>query len=279
MVMPSSSVRIEANGCVILNEGSVNGDTGTQSGGRKIDVMTPVAEVTDNGTRFTVSHDRNKGVTTVAVAEGSVLVQPTKAGASAIRVGAGERIKVPGPDKASPSDPSIPTPSPQGTVAKVDFTELKPGDINGDEFGAAGLQLAASKGRLYVLPAQLPAMVMPAGQKQVLAVRGDDRGGDVRVTEFALEFNPPVKSFTITLPGLRGGASFPTYSITAFNPSGAIVGMVGREHWIPTVPEPARITLNKGMMSRAVISVDNRFGNTAWATYNCLPIVEIELQR
>lgn len=163
---------------------------------------------------------------------------------------------------------------------KVGFTDLKSGaDINGDEFRAAGLQLTASKGRLFVLPAQLPAMVMHADQKQVLAVRGDDRGGDVRVTEFTLEFNPPVKSLTITLPGLRGGASFPTYSITAYNPAGAIVGMVGQEHWIPTVPEPARITLNKGMMTRAVISVDNRFGNTAWATYNCLPIAEIELQR
>ena len=157
--------------------------------------------------------------------------------------------------------------------ARVDFTGLKPGYLSGDEFRAAGVRLTALKGRLYVLPVQSPAMVVPAGRTQLLAVEGD------RVTEFAIEFDPPVKSFTITLPGLRGGASFPTYSITAFNPSGAGFDRVGQEHWIPTVPEPARITLNRGLMSRAVISVDNRFGTTAWATYNCLPIVEIEVQR
>jgi hypothetical protein len=158
-------------------------------------------------------------------------------------------------------------------LAKVGFAELKLGDIKGDEFGAVGLQLTASKGRLQVLPTQLPAMVMPAGQAQVLTVSGD------RVTEFALEFSPPVTSFTITLPGLRGGASFPTYSITAFNPAGLGFDVVGQEHWIPSVPDPVRITLGKGLMSRAVIFVDNRFGNTAWATYNCLPIAGIELQR
>ena len=277
MVMPGSVVRIEADGRVIVNEGSVNGDTGTQPGGRKIEVITPAAQVTDDGTRFSVSHDPIKNVTTVAVAEGAVRVQPTNAGAADRRVEAGARIEVPGPDTianatAMPAAPKA-TPSLQGISAKLGFSTLKPGYISGDEFSAVGVRLTASKGRLHVLPAQAPAMVMPAGQTQVLAVDGD------RVTEFALEFNPPVKAFTLTLPGLRGGASFPTYSITAFNPAGASFDVVGQEHWIPTVPAPARITLNKGMMSRAVIFVDNRFGNTAWATYSCLPLVEIELQR
>lgn len=194
-------------------------------------------------------------------------------------------VPAPEPTAAKANAPALKPATPeaklplQGTLGKVGFTELKPGDIKGDEFKAVGLQMTASKGRLYVLPAQSSAMVMPPGQKQVLAVRGDERGGDVRVTEFALEFNPPVKSFTITLPGLRGGASFPTYSIIAFDAAGARVDMIAWEHWVPRLPSPIKISLNKGMMSRAVISVDNRFGNTAWATYSCLPIVEIELRR
>jgi len=277
LVMPSSVVRIEVDGRVILNEGSVNGDTGTQPGDRKMEVIAPAAQVTDDGTRFSVSHDPIKNVTTVAVAEGAVRVRPTNAGAAARRVEAGARIAVPGPATAANASaiPAAPkaTPALQGISSTLVFSALKPGYISGEEFRAVGVRLTASKGRLHVLPAQLPAMVMPAGQTQVLAVAGD------RVTEFALEFNPPVKAFTLTLPGLRGGASFPTYSITAFNPAGASFDMVGQQHWIPSVPAPARITLDKGMMSRAVIFVDNRFGNTAWATYSCLPIAEIELQR
>lgn len=277
LVMPSSVVRIEVDGRVILNEGSVNGDTGTQPGDRKMEVIAPAAQVTDDGTRFSVSHDPIKNVTTVAVAEGAVRVRPTNAGAAVRRVEAGARLEVPGPAMtanatAMPAAPKA-TAALQGISAKLGFSTLKPGYINSDEFSAVGVRLTASKGRLHVLPAPAPAMVMPAGQTQVLAVEG------ARVTEFALDFNPPVKAFTLTLPGLRGGASFPTYSITAFNPAGASFDMVGQEHWIPTVPAPARITLNKGMMSRAVIFVDNRFGNTAWATYSCLPIAEIELQR
>jgi hypothetical protein len=158
------------------------------------------------------------------------------------------------------------------SIARVAFDQCSPGNVTGDEFKADGLRIAAVKGRLLVAAAAA-AMVMPGTRKQVLMVDGD------RVTEMAFAFDPPVKSFTITLPGIGGGSSFPTYQLTAYNRAGQGFDAIRQEHHVPTRPAPARLTLNSGEMSRVVLSVDNRFGNTAWATYNCLPIAEIELER
>ena len=157
-------------------------------------------------------------------------------------------------------------------IARVAFDQCSPGNFTGIEFKTHGLRVAAVKGRLLVAAAA-PPMVMPGARQHVLMMDGD------RVTEMAFAFDPPVKSFTITLPGIGGGASFPTYQLTAYNRAGQGFDGIGQEHHVPTRPVPARLTLSSGEMSRVVLSVDNRFGETAWATYNCLPIAEIELER
>lgn len=173
-----------------------------------------------------------------------------------------------------PEPPSVTPPATGLTgTALIDFDHLAPGPLRGDEFKAQGLQLLATQGRLAVTPAQSPPMMMPSGHKQVLTMEGG------RITEFALVFNPPVKSVSLTLPGLSGGSSFPTYSLTAFNSSGVGFDVVGQQHWIPKEAIPSRIKLHSGLMSRVVVSVDNRFGNIAWATFNCLPLAGIELER
>ncbi len=159
-------------------------------------------------------------------------------------------------------------------TARVHFDTLNPGRITGDEFKGRGLRLTTPQGNLMIVAAPTPPMVMPDGHRHLLMVNAG------LANEFALEFNPPVKSFTITLPGLTGGSSFPTYSVTSYDAAGVGFDKIGQEHWVPKVPNPLIIVVDSGrMISRAVIAVDNRFGKTAWATYNSLPIVQIELRR
>lgn len=150
--------------------------------------------------------------------------------------------------------------------------QLKTGDLGGDEFATKGLRMKALTGRLYVYDA-VPPMMMPGVRKKTIMVDGD------RITKLALEFDPPVRSFTMTLPGLTGGSSFPTFKMTAFNRAGIGFDVVGREHWIPSRPVPETIKMASGEMSRIEIAVDNVFGDTAWATFNCLPIVDMLLER
>lgn len=157
-------------------------------------------------------------------------------------------------------------------IIRVGFDQVKAGSMSSTQYRVPGLRIAAVKGTLSVMPAA-PSMVMRNGRKQLLMISGD------RVTEMAFEFDPPARAFTITLPGIGGGSSFPTYRMTAYNRAGQAFNAIGQEHWIPARPVPARITMNQGEMVRAVLSVDNRFGNTAWATFSCLPISEIEVER
>lgn len=156
--------------------------------------------------------------------------------------------------------------------ARIHFDSLTSDAITGNEFAAQGLRITSAGSRLFVTLAPQPPMSMPGGRKQVFMVDGGF------VTNVAFEFKEPVRSFTIVLPGLTNGSSYPTFQMTAFDASGQGVDSVGGEHWIPNNPTPTLFTMNSAPMSRVVISVDNRFGDTAWATYNCLPIAEIRLR-
>lgn len=168
--------------------------------------------------------------------------------------------------------PKPPRPAIRANESTLNFSAVRTGPLSGDEFFEEGVRLTATRGQMVATPAQ-PPMTMPAGASQVMMMQGD------RITEFVLTFDPPVKSFSLTLPGLSGGSSFPSYSIVAYGPSGAALKKIGVQHWIPKTPSPRKISYAQGPVARAVVRVDNRFGETAWATYNCLPITEIELRR
>lgn len=149
---------------------------------------------------------------------------------------------------------------------------LPSGDMTGDEFKSKGLRMKALKGKLVVFDAG-PPMAMPGVRKKVIIVDGGF------VSSMAFEFDPPVRSFTITLPGVTGGSSFPTFKMTAFNRAGVGYDVIGREHWIPDKPVTTTLTMNSGEIARIELDVDNRFGDTAWATFNCLPIMDMMLER
>jgi tetratricopeptide (TPR) repeat protein len=164
--------------------------------------------------------------------------------------------------------------APVGTPAPIQrfiFDGLAPGPISGDCFLPQGLRLVPIRGTLHVEPPTIPPMVMPAGRTKVLMVDGGF------VPQFAFDFDPPIKRFTITSVGVSGGASVPTWELTGFNRQGQVVASKGVLHHLPAAPETASLVA-PGMV-RIILSVDNRYGNTCWATYNCLPIAEIELER
>ena len=82
------------------------------------------------------------------------------------------------------------------------------------------MRLRAMKGKLVARPAD-NSMVMPAGCRTLLMMEGG------RETELAFEFDPPVKFFAITLPGIKAGSSLPTYTLTAFNREGRQFDIAG----------------------------------------------------
>lgn len=158
-------------------------------------------------------------------------------------------------------------------IARIWLNDLQSGAIKGDELSRLGLSMTSAKGSLAVMDAD-KSMVMPGGTRRLLIIEGE------RVTELAFTISPPARAFSITLPGISGGSSFPTFRMTAFDRAGRALDSVVREHWIPGQPRTERLTLSPGSeMTRVVIAVDNRFGDTAWATFNCLPIAEVEIVR
>ena len=146
------------------------------------------------------------------------------------------------------------------------------GNVAGDEFLKAGMRLRAVKGKLVARTAD-KSMVMPAGSRTLLMMEGG------QVTELAFEFDPPVKLFAITLPGLKARSSLPTYTLTAYNREGRPFDIAGQERHAPKQALPASIVMNTGEMSRVVLAVDNRAGEKARATFSCLPFFLVELAR
>ena len=146
------------------------------------------------------------------------------------------------------------------------------GDVAGDEFLKAGMRMRAVKGKLVARTAD-KSMVMPARCRTLLMMEGG------QVTELAFEFDPPVKFFTIILPGLKAGSSLPTYTLTAYNRDGRPFDIAGQERHVPKQALPASIIMNTGEMSRVILAVDNRSGGKAPATLSCLPFFLVELAR
>ncbi len=156
------------------------------------------------------------------------------------------------------------------TRMRVILDGVAEGNVTGDEFLKAGMRLRAVKGKLVARPAD-KSTVMPAGCRTLLMMEGG------RVTELAFEFDPAVKFFAITLPGIKAGTSLPSYSLTAFNREGRPFDIAGQEHHAPSQTLPASIIMNTGEMSRVVLAVDNRLGDKMRTAFNCLPVFVIEL--
>lgn len=152
----------------------------------------------------------------------------------------------------------------------VAFDTLNPGPLPADAFEAAGGRILDCNGTPVVADAA-PAMVVPAGHRHILLVEGG------RDTSLTLGFDPPLKRFSLTRVGLINGASIPTWALNAFDRGGKELATAGEQHG--SYQQPRQVSVSGAGIARVRLSTDNRFGEGTWATYNSLPVAEIEVER
>lgn len=173
---------------------------------------------------------------------------------------------------ASKPAPGAAAPGPRASAAAqtLAFSRLAPGALAPNAFGRSGLRFVPGQGAPGVY-AREPNMVLPKGRDRVLLVAGE------RVTSLTMTFDPPVRHFSLTRIGTAGGASVPTWTLRAFDRAGRIVASAGEEHGLP--PQPRRVSLEGRAIVRVQLDTDNRWGGGTWATWNSLPVVELEIAR
>jgi hypothetical protein len=165
---------------------------------------------------------------------------------------------------------AAPAPRASAAAQTLAFSRLAPGALAPNAFGRSGLRFVPGQGAPGVY-AREPNMVLPKGRDRVLLVAGE------RVTSLTMTFDPPVRHFSLTRIGTAGGASVPTWTLRAFDRAGRVVASAGEEHGLP--PQPRRVSLEGRAIVRVQLDTDNRWGGGTWATWNSLPVVELEIAR
>ena len=179
---------------------------------------------------------------------------------------------------------TVATPAATGTLppdsseaaVKINFSELAPGFLEADAFVSRGIRTLKTFGGRPAINDADAGMVLPRNYTRVLNVRGEHSQ-----TTLVFEFEPAIKSFTLTRIG-GNPTSLPTWTLEANDPSGRIVDTLTQMRGDTTEPRirtPATFSVRASTISSVSLAVDNRHGTGTWATYNCLPIVEIEFQR
>lgn len=161
-------------------------------------------------------------------------------------------------------------------VVKINFSDLAPGFLEADAFVSLGVRTLKTFGGKPAINDADPGMVLPRGYIRVLNVRGEHSQ-----TTLVFEFEPAIKNFALTRIG-GNPTSLPTWTLEAYDSSGRIVDTLTQMRGDTTEPRirtPATFSVRGSTISSVALAVDNRNGAGTWATYNCLPVVEIEFQR
>ncbi|HVF72413.1 MAG TPA: toll/interleukin-1 receptor domain-containing protein [Chthoniobacterales bacterium] len=188
--------------------------------------------------------------------------------------------------QSSPAPPpmvswAMPAESPPGPVdihrvLRINFDELTPGFLDSDAFASRGVRRLRTTGGKPAINAADAGMILKPGHQHVLNVRGNDPQ-----TSLIFEFDPPIKRFTLTRIGADPG-SLPNWTLEARNATGQLVDSLSEMRGTPAEPRirvPGYFTVTADAISSVGVVVDNRNGTGTWATYNCLPLVEVEFQR
>jgi hypothetical protein len=159
---------------------------------------------------------------------------------------------------------------------RINFDELPVGFLEPDALVSRGVRsLRTGGGRPAINDAEA-GMILTPGHRHVLNVRGNESQ-----TTVIFEFDPPVKRFTLTRIGANP-SSLPTWSLVARGLSGQRLDMLSQERGTPEdsrIREPGSFTVTGDAISTVGVVVDNSNGKGTWATYNCLPLIEIEFAR
>ena len=152
----------------------------------------------------------------------------------------------------------------------LNFDVLNAGAFPPNAFTARGARFVAEKGEALIAVAD-PNMILPDGRQNVLLLGGE------KVTSLTIHFAEPLRRLGVTRIGTRGGTSIPTWSLEAFDAQGKLVASTGETHGLPKTAQTFSVS-GAGIV-RVRLQTDNRNGNTVWATWNSLPVVEFEIER
>jgi hypothetical protein len=169
-----------------------------------------------------------------------------------------------------------PPPTSVEEIRKVNFSAFPSGFLEPNAFLSEGVQAVRTFGGRPAINDFDPGMVLPRGYTRVLNVRGNSP-----VTTVIFEFEPAIKSFSLTRIG-GNPTSLPTWTLDGSDSSGRIVDSVTQmrgDHGEPRIRTPATFAVRGDTISSVTLTVDNRHGTGTWATYNTLPLVEIEFRR
>jgi hypothetical protein len=183
-------------------------------------------------------------------------------------------VRTPPTTVATSPSPSPPTFAEE--ARKINFSAFSPGFLEPNAFLSAGVEALRTVGGKPAINDFDPGMVLPRGYTRVLNVRGNSP-----VTTVTFEFEPAIKSFSLTRIG-GNPTSLPTWRLEGLDSSGRIVDSVTQmrgDHGEPRIRTPATFAVRGDNISSVTLTVDNREGTGTWATYNTLPLVEIEFRR
>lgn len=177
-------------------------------------------------------------------------------------------------EEPMPLDPVGIEPPAQPMKATVSFGALRTGKVPTNAFAAAGIRVVGPQPVIQNL--NLDAMVVSGRQIRVLGAAATP--GEDRMSSLVLQFDRPVRSFSLTRIGVKGGGSLPKWRLEAFNRQGQLVAATG-ENRFAMPGQPKRFTVSAAEIASVRLTADNRFGNSTWATYSALPVVQFELDR
>ena len=177
---------------------------------------------------------------------------------------------------SAPAALAGPAPASSETTVKIDFSTMAVGFLEQDAFAAHGVRALKTFGGRPAINDADPGMVLPRDFTRVLNVRGNSPQ-----TSLVFEFDAPIRSFTVTRIG-GNPTSLPTWTLEAYDSGGRIIDTVSQMRGDtnePRIRAPATFTVRGSEISSVALAVDNRHGSGTWATYNCLPLAEIQFER
>lgn len=168
------------------------------------------------------------------------------------------------------------TPAATTGTTVLNFSQIEPGFLLANAFNAWGISTVSSTGGNTAVNNAERGMVLPPGHTRVLNVRGNSPE-----TSLTFYFAAPIRRFAVTRIGANP-ASLPTWRLEALDANGRTVTSLDQERGATTEPRirsPRSFMLRGQGIYRVRLTVDNRSGGGTWATYNSLPITEVEFEK
>jgi hypothetical protein len=176
----------------------------------------------------------------------------------------------PSPAPGTPKPAPVISPSPRvpSRSISIEFERFNPGPLPLDALSSFGVQLVSAGTPTIVNAGH--EMVLPPGRRHVLGIN------EGHTTSVTFSFTRPIGKFALVRIGVTNGASVPTWKLEALDRQGRVIDSVGEIHGLYS--QPRAVSVSGPEVAAARLSTDNRNGAGTWATYNSLPIAEVQIE-